>query len=212
MGGDFFMHREAHGRTSVVLVDRDVAYRHDLGDAINAHPLLRLEAEFDNPNTAYELIIRTHPPVVVLDPRTGDGSGWRLIERLRARAPHVSTLLCTAVADCRSARRVGQALGHTVISKREGLAGVCNEILTAALDLAEGGHAEPSPSDAPTSLTDREYEILRLMSEGKLVPDIARTLYRSESTVKKHRTTIFEKLGVHDRAAAVHAAHVLGLL
>lgn len=53
------------------------------------------------------------------------------------------------------------------------------------------------------ALTDREIEILQLMSEGKHNKDIASTLFISEKTVKNHITNIFKKIKVTDRTQAV---------
>jgi two-component system nitrate/nitrite response regulator NarL len=57
-------------------------------------------------------------------------------------------------------------------------------------------------NDAP-ALTDREREILRLISAGKSLPEIARELFLGVTTVKTHVQHAYEKLGVSDRAAAV---------
>jgi two-component system nitrate/nitrite response regulator NarL len=61
-------------------------------------------------------------------------------------------------------------------------------------------------------LTDREAEVLRLISEGKSVPEIARELFLGATTVKTHVQHLYEKLGVSDRAAAVAEAMRRGLL
>ena len=52
-------------------------------------------------------------------------------------------------------------------------------------------------------LSDREREVLQLMSEGKTNQDIGDALHISESTVKFHINNIFSKLGVSDRTQAV---------
>jgi DNA-binding NarL/FixJ family response regulator len=52
-------------------------------------------------------------------------------------------------------------------------------------------------------LTDREHDVLRLVSRGASNTEIAATLHVSEATVKTHVGSIFTKLGVRDRAAAI---------
>jgi DNA-binding NarL/FixJ family response regulator len=52
-------------------------------------------------------------------------------------------------------------------------------------------------------LTDREHEVLRLVSRGATNAEIAAALYVGEATVKTHVGSIFTKLGVRDRAAAI---------
>jgi two-component system nitrate/nitrite response regulator NarL len=61
-------------------------------------------------------------------------------------------------------------------------------------------------------LTPREHEILRLTADGRSAPDIARRMELSTATVKRHLLSLFEKLGVSDRASAVTAASEIGLL
>lgn len=61
-------------------------------------------------------------------------------------------------------------------------------------------------------LTPRELEILELAAEGRTGPMIAAELVVSPATVRTHFGNIYEKLGVHDRAAAVAKAMRLGLI
>lgn len=61
-------------------------------------------------------------------------------------------------------------------------------------------------------LTDRELEVLRLLSTDLTGPDIARELYVSLNTLRSHTKSIYLKLGVGNRRAAVRRAGELGLL
>lgn len=62
------------------------------------------------------------------------------------------------------------------------------------------------------SLTERELQVLRGMSEGKSNAEIGRELYVSEDTVKTHARRLFRKLGARDRAHAVASAFRAGLV
>ena len=62
------------------------------------------------------------------------------------------------------------------------------------------------------TITRTEREILSLTAQGRSAPDIARRLELSTATVKTQLLTIYEKLGVSDRSAAVAAAGRHGLL
>ncbi|CAN5679038.1 response regulator transcription factor [soil metagenome] len=68
----------------------------------------------------------------------------------------------------------------------------------------------PEPSVDP--LTARELEVLRLVASGASNPEIARSLYLSERTVKGHISSIFLKLDVRDRAAAIIRAYDAGIV
>ena len=62
------------------------------------------------------------------------------------------------------------------------------------------------------ALSPRELEVLRLVADGRSNPEIARTLFIGEATVKTHLLHAFEKLEVNDRTRAVTRAMELGLL
>jgi DNA-binding NarL/FixJ family response regulator len=61
---------------------------------------------------------------------------------------------------------------------------------------------------APTSLSERETDVLRLIALGKANKEIAADLTIGEKTVKTHVSSILNKLGVQSRTqAALYAAH-----
>jgi PAS domain S-box-containing protein len=75
--------------------------------------------------------------------------------------------------------------------------------------------AKPAPvvvGSAPTDLTRREIEILRLMSSGANTKLMAERLHVSPATVRNHVQNVFGKLGVHSRLEAVAYATHHGLL
>ena len=70
----------------------------------------------------------------------------------------------------------------------------------------------PAQSAGPDRLSGREAEVLRLLASELDGPAIARTLVVSVNTVRTHTKSIYAKLGVTSRRAAVHRAQDLGLL
>ena len=67
------------------------------------------------------------------------------------------------------------------------------------------------PDDPFPELTGREKEILELLAHGRRTAEIAATLHLSPKTVSNNLTTIFAKLEVADRTAAVIRAREHGL-
>lgn len=80
-----------------------------------------------------------------------------------------------------------------------------------AAKLVSRVRADAASSPVP-ALSPREREVLALVAAGRSNPEIARTLYLGEATVKTHLLHVFEKLGVNDRTRAVTRAMELGLL
>ena len=78
--------------------------------------------------------------------------------------------------------------------------------------------ASPPPPTQWTSpklfapLTDRELEVLSLLSQRLSYNECAQKLVVSPNTVKKHSVNIYQKLGVHGRREAISKAKALGIL
>jgi ATP/maltotriose-dependent transcriptional regulator MalT len=70
----------------------------------------------------------------------------------------------------------------------------------------------PKPTAAPGVLSARELEVLRLVAEGLTNPQVAERLYLSPRTVGQHLRSVYRKLEVPSRAAAVRRADELGLI
>jgi LuxR family maltose regulon positive regulatory protein len=82
--------------------------------------------------------------------------------------------------------------------------------LRAVFEKAEGRAPVTQLMSEP--LSDREFEVLRLLGTDMSGPEIARTLVVSLSTLRTHTRNIYGKLGVNHRRAAVRRAEELHLL
>jgi LuxR family maltose regulon positive regulatory protein len=97
------------------------------------------------------------------------------------------------------------------VAKEKGTAASYAERLVAAS--GEPGSAAPiRKQPLVEALSERELEVLRLLTSDLDGPDIARELFVSVNTLRTHTKNIFAKLGVTSRRAAVRRASELGLL
>jgi LuxR family maltose regulon positive regulatory protein len=148
---------------------------------------------------------------------------------LRAMALQVRGDTSQAVAAVQRALVLGEPEGYVYSFVREGAP------LAALLPLAAPGHVSPAylsklleafsvsgcgdvvlpdphTSALPEPLTPREMEVLRLVAVGASNPEIARQLFVTLNTVKRHVTHILGKLGVSNRTQAATRARDLNLL
>jgi LuxR family maltose regulon positive regulatory protein len=112
-------------------------------------------------------------------------------------------------------RRAGSVHARTAASRLEvfGDAGIFDERFTKVQkDLASEGEAVNAPGTEPSPLTDRELQILAMLQSDLSLRDIAGELFVSRNTVKTHVASVYRKLDVTSRTAAITRARQLGLI
>jgi DNA-binding NarL/FixJ family response regulator len=178
---------------------------------------LSVVAEAEDGEAAVQAVLAEKPDVLLLDVRMPRLNGIQVIAALAAKKALPATLLLTTFED-------DAALVAGVRAGARGylLKGVTPEVLVEAIrTLAAGGsylyaplaaaidaqsrHAEwhQEAIRAPHGLTDRETDVLKLMTSGISNREIAEALKIGEGTVRNHASSIFSKLGVNDRTKAV---------
>ncbi|MGH2367741.1 MAG: response regulator transcription factor, partial [Chloroflexota bacterium] len=91
------------------------------------------------------------------------------------------------------------ATGHALSLEESTVYALAEEEASAKQGVKDGA---PGRKRLPGGLTEREAEVLRLVTAGKTNRQIAADLVLSEKTVARHLNNIFDKLGVSSRAAA----------
>lgn len=164
--------------------------------------------------------IELEPDVVLMDLRMPGIDGDEATARILAARPGIRVVILTTYetdASILTAIEAG-ASGYLLKAapQEEILAGVRavarGDVALApsiAAMLVQRVRADTAPSP---HLSARELDVLRLVSAGESNPQIGRSLFISEATVKTHLLHAFEKLAVSDRTRAVTRAMELGLL
>jgi len=212
------MSAETDANISVMLVDDHAIWRGGVRSMLE-------DTEFDVVGEAASgrealLVARqVNPRLVLLDIRMAGGDGLDALVALRQEFPRMSIVMLTTYDNpTYMARAVaGGAAGYLLkgVEQEEMLEALraviqgdallsAKELVRALRDVSETAIGSP---DLIEPLTDREEEVLRLLSTGLSNRDIATVLFVAESTIKTHIEHILSKLGVSDRVqAAVWAA------
>lgn len=156
------------------------------------------------------------PALILLDLRLPDVEGMNGLERMRARFPHVPTVVLSGE---QSQIRIKEALnrgaagyipktlgGRAMLSALQLV--LAGETFVPSLAISENeANGRPVDPNAPlANLTPREREVLSHLIEGQANKEIARALDIKEITVKVHLTKLFRKLNVTNRTQAVRVA------
>jgi two-component system, NarL family, response regulator len=204
----------------VLLVDDHPVVRVGLERILEQCPDITVVGAAETGREALEMVGPLAPDVVLLDLSLPDVHGLDIIQDLTAQGQGASKVLVLTVHDdgdmAIKAVRAG-AKGY-VLKSSSG-----DELLAAIRRIAHGGeyfdavvvHAlmrEGARHRDPSSLSERELEVLRLVASGLTNKEVAARLYLSVETVKAHLETIYRKLGAGDRTHAVAVALREGLL
>ena len=215
----------------VLLVDDHEVVRQGLRLLLETSDDIDVVGEASDGAEALRAVADAQPDVVLMDIRMPRLDGIEATERLRVDHPEIAVVILTTYnEDALLLRglRAGsrgyllkdtnhQQLEHTIRAAAAGDALLQADVLARVLaSRAEPGPAAgevaPGPAAAPAGLTRRETEVLRLAADGLRTRDMAAALYVGERTVKAHLASIYLKLEVGTRAAAIARAHQLGLL
>jgi DNA-binding NarL/FixJ family response regulator len=202
----------------LLIVDDHPVVRDGLRGLFAGEEGFEVVAEAENGADAVARAKAYDPDVVLMDLRMPEMDGVSAIRALATAQVRARVLVLTTFdtdSDVLPAIEAG-ATGYL-------LKDAPRDELLRAVRSAAAGEAVLSPTVASRVLdqvrqpvketvSQRELEVLQLVSSGATNREVAERLFISEATVKTHLLHIYAKLGVNDRAAAVGAAFERGLL
>jgi len=194
---------------NIVIVDDHPLVRQGLTAVISVEEDMELVGEAVNAEEALEMVIRTKPDIALVDLKLADGSGLDIVKVCMEEFPACKYIILTSSADQEDFRKACE-LGVEGYVLKEAFP----EELISAIRLVYRGRKYYDPSMVELmmnknkedshieQLTPRELEVLKALGEGQKNKDIAKNLFITEYTVKKHVSQVLAKLDLADRTQA----------
>ena len=206
------------GLIRIALVDDQTIVRTGLARILSPADGFEVVVECGDGEEALATVPDADADVVLMDIRMPRMDGIEATRQLRARTGSPAVLILTTFDEDELLWAALEAGANGFVLKD-----TTAEDLIAGVTAVAGGGAWFDPTVAPRvlaayrrvvapaqrsaqrieALTEREHDVLRLLSRGANNAEIAGTLHVGEATVKTHVGSIFMKLGVRDRAAAI---------
>jgi DNA-binding NarL/FixJ family response regulator len=209
---------------SVCIVDDTSDIRLALEEIVRLSSEFNLLGSFSSGEDAVHKIPLLQPNVVLMDINLGGISGIECVRRLKPQNKAVLFMMCTVYEEDEKIFEALNAGASGYILKKTSPA----KLLDAIRELHEGGAPmsaqiarkvvavfqqknnlpalgrSAADSESLKTLSNREMEILVLLSKGMLYKEIAAQLFISQETVRKHVYHMYEKLHVNNRIEAVN--------
>ena len=207
----------------VLITDDHPVVREGLSAMLNKEPDIQVVGEAENGTEAIDKAKELQPDVVLMDLRMPEVDGVEAMRQIRAANPGIKFIVLTTYDNdeyifkgieagaraylLKDAPREELFKAIRAVYKGESLIepAVAGKVLDRFAELSR-------QAQAPERLSERELEVLKLMAKGAANKEIAAGLCISESTVKTHIQTIFQKLKVSDRTEAVTEAIKKGII
>jgi two-component system, NarL family, nitrate/nitrite response regulator NarL len=213
----------------ILLIDDHEIVRSGLRLLVESQPGMQIVGEVGACADALTLAASEQPDIILLDLDFGDGGGLDLLPQLLAEAPSARVLVLT---ETKNTELHGQALRLGAMGLVQ--KGASTETLFKAIRKVHAGElwfdrvlmgralsdltrtrrpdGQDSESARIETLTKRELEVVNLVVAGLRNRAIGERLFISETTVRHHLTSIYEKLAVADRFELIVLAYRRGLV
>jgi DNA-binding NarL/FixJ family response regulator len=195
----------------ILIADDHKIVRDGLKRILAAAGDIEVAGEAPGGDEALALVRANDYDVALVDMSMPGLSGIDLVKRLRAEKPRLRLLVLSMHGEHQYAARALKAGAQGYLTKdsaSEQLLGAIRKVAAGGVHISEAAAAslvsqQKSPHEA---LSDREFEVMRLLVEGLSPTDIGERLHLSVKTVSTHKSRILEKLSLGSTAELVRYA------
>ena len=206
----------------ILIVDDHEIVRDGLKQILTAHAKDNVFGEASTYQEALQLVLEEDWDVVILDLSLGGRNGLEVLKEVKHIRPRLPVLILSMHSEEQYARRAFRAGAAGYITKDSPR----NDLAKAVVKVAEGGKYVSSglteelilelskaiQHPPHQLLSDREFEVMRLIASGKTVGEIAEVLSLSDKTISTYRARVLEKMGMKTNAELTHYAIQNGLV
>jgi two-component system, NarL family, invasion response regulator UvrY len=200
----------------VLIADDHAVVRQGLRQILTETPDMSVAGEASNGPEALERARDDEYDVMVLDITMPGRSGFDVLKELRTDKPKLPVLILSMHAEEQFAVRLLKAGASGYLNKES----APDELVKAIRKVVTGGrYVSPAlaeklafeiDSDSDRllhdSLSDREFQVMRMMASGKTVKEIATELSLSVKTISTYRARILDKMNLRTNAELIHYA------
>jgi DNA-binding NarL/FixJ family response regulator len=200
----------------ILLVDDHELIREGLRKVLKRHPDFQVVGEASNSDDLYKLLEQHSVEIVILDITLPGKDGLDILKEMSARFPKVKALVLSMHPEERFAVRALKAGAAGYITKDQ----AASDLAIAIRNIIAGGkhiskfvveqlveQVKEQHSKQPHELlSDREFEVFRLIAAGKPTSEIADSMSLSVNTVATYRSRILEKMKMNTSAELIRYA------
>lgn len=197
----------------ILIVDDHPLVRQGIAAALSTATDIRIVAEASDGEQALAKARSTTPDLILLDIALPGKNGLEVLKQLQAEMPHIHVLILSAFPEKQYAVRCLANGAKGYLTKQS----ATEELMRAVRKVMRGGkYVSASMADLLAAeigtdagrlphelLSDREFQVLCLLGQGKTVSQIADTLSLSLSTINTHRAHILEKMKMETTAQII---------
>lgn len=200
----------------VLVADDHAVVRRGVVQILDEAPDLVAAGEASSGRQVLQKVQENDYDVLVLDIGMPDGSGLEVLHQLRTLRPELRVLILSMYPERQYALRALKAGAAGYLTKES----APDELVAAVRRIAQGGkyitqslaeeltaalvgEAEKSPEEI---LSDREFQVVCMLAEGKTIAGIAEELSLSVKTISTYRSRVLEKLNLSNTAEIIRYA------
>lgn len=206
-------------RIRILIADDHTLLRNGICALLEDEQDMTIVGEASDGREAVRLAGQLKPDVVLMDIAMPLLNGLEATRQIKREHPEVNVLVLTMYDHEEYFRQMLEVGASGYIIKRA----AATELVSAIRAVYNGeavlspaitrllledylSHEAHSDRDDPNALSSREREVLQLIAEGKTSREIADILHLSVKTVQSHRTSLMQKLDLHDRGELIKYA------